>query len=89
MESRAAAYLAKCDPAVSGQGGHTRTFLVAQRLVLGFSLDEETAFRMLAGWNQQCQPPWSERELRRKIRQAAQRGHLAEGSLRDRDRRAS
>ncbi len=84
VESRAAAYLAKCGPAVSGQGGHTTTFLVAQKLVLGFSLDEETAFRLLAGWNQQCQPPWSERELRRKIRQAIQRGVVPEGSLRDR-----
>lgn len=89
VEARAAAYLARCEPAVSGSGGHTRTFYVAQKLVRGFGLDEETAYRLLASWNATCQPPWSERELRRKVRQAAERGQTAEGELRDRPRRAS
>jgi len=84
VEARAAAYLARCEPAVSGSGGHRTTFVVAQRLVRGFALDEETAYRLLTEWNQRCSPPWSERELRRKVRQAAERGNLPEGSLRDR-----
>lgn len=87
-EARAAAYLARCEPAVSGNGGHRVTFDVAQRLVRGFSLDEETAYRLLADWNQRCDPPWSERELRRKVQQAARHGRMAEGALADR-RRAS
>lgn len=87
VEAGARAYLARCEPAISGQGGHKRTFIVAQRLVRGFGLDEETAYRLLSEWNETCQPPWSERELRRKIQQAAQRGRMAEGDLARRARR--
>jgi hypothetical protein len=88
VEARAAAYLARCAPAISGSGGHATTFVTAQRLVRGFALDEETAFRLICVWNETCQPPWSERELRRKIKQAADHGAMPEGELRDR-RRAS
>lgn len=89
VEARAEKYLDRCDPAISGQGGHRTTFLVAQRLVRGFLLDEPTAYRLLARWNERCQPPWSEKELRRKLAQAARHGRMAEGDLRDRPRRAS
>jgi hypothetical protein len=88
-EERAQKYLDRCPGAVSGQGGHNDTFLVAQRLVRGFCLDEEAAYRLMLEWNRRCDPPWSERELRRKIRQAAQRGTMAYGALADRPRRAS
>lgn len=83
VETRAAAYLDQCDPAISGSGGHRTTFLTAQRLVRGFSLDEETAFRLMCDWNLRCEPPWSEYDLRRKIRQAATQGTMRNGSLRD------
>jgi len=89
VEARAAAYLEKCEPAISGSGGHTRTFLIAQKMVLGFELDEGTAFRLMQSWNARCQPPWSERELRRKIREAALRGRVLPGFLRDAQRKAS
>lgn len=89
LVDRARAYLAKCAPAVSGSGGHKHTFFVAQRLVRGFGLDDATALALLAEWNQGCVPPWSERDLRRKIDQAARVGRHAEGGLRDRPRRAS
>lgn len=90
LETRAAAYLARCEAAVSGSGGHNATFLVAQKMVLGFGLDDETAYRLLAEWNLRCSPPWSERELRRKVAQARQRGRMSEGALRDQPlRRAS
>lgn len=88
-EERAQKYLDQCPGAVSGQGGHNQTFLIAQRIVRGFCLSEDVAYRLLAGWNQRCEPPWSEKDLRRKIRQAAQSGQIAYGSLLDRDRRAS
>jgi hypothetical protein len=83
IEKRATAYLEKVGPAISGSGGHTHTFAVAVKLVKGFSLDEQTAYRLLARWNQTCSPPWSEWELRRKIRQAAERGSMPDGALRD------
>ena len=79
---RARRYLAKCDPAISGSGGHTKTFLAAQKLVRGFELDEATAFELMyAEYNSRCQPPWSARELRHKVRQAAQCGQMTLGAL--------
>lgn len=90
VEARARAYLARCAPAISGSGGHTATFLVARALVQGFALDEATAYALLAEWNLRCEPPWSERELRRKLQQARERGTGTHGALRDRPlRRAS
>jgi hypothetical protein len=88
VEARAAAYLDRCDPAISGSGGHAQTFRVAQALVRGFALDDGTAYRLLARWNERCQPPWDERALRRKLSQAVEHGRMADGELRDR-RRAS
>lgn len=83
VEARAAAYLERHDLAVSGAGGHAVTFLAAQRVVRGFDLDRETAFRLLLRWNARCSPPWSDRELRRKIVQADETGTMVRGVLRD------
>ena len=68
---RAAKYLAKIPPAVSGQGGHSATFHAASVLVKGFALSIDDASPLLAEWNQSCQPPWSEHELRHKLDDAA------------------
>lgn len=68
---RARKYVEKMDPAVSGQGGHNATFTVACRLVLGFGLNEGDALFILREYNQRCSPPWSERELQHKVKQAA------------------
>jgi hypothetical protein len=81
LPSRAAAYLEHVGPAISGSGGSTHTFVVAQKLVLGFGLDDSTALSILSRWNQTCQPPWSERDLRRKIQQARERGTMVPGKL--------
>lgn len=81
MASRAAAYLDHVGPAISGSGGSTHTFVVAMKLVNGFGLDDSTAYALLARWNQTCQPPWSERDLRRKIQQARERGTMETGKL--------
>lgn len=89
VEERAAKYLARCNPAISGQGGHLQTFVVCQHMVRGFGLDESTAFRLLQSWNARCEPPWKDWELRRKVREAAVRGTMAEGALRDRPRRSA
>jgi hypothetical protein len=84
LRKRIEHYLEACPPAVSGEGGHGRTFAVACALVWGFALESETALRFLAErYNPRCSPPWSIDELRRKIDGAANaldhrnpRGHL-------------
>ena len=42
-ETRARLYARRIDPAVSGQGGHTKAFEAAQKVHRGFDLDEETS----------------------------------------------
>ncbi|HMO64242.1 MAG TPA: hypothetical protein PKE47_03270, partial [Verrucomicrobiota bacterium] len=83
--ARARSYLARRPPAVAGQGGHAQTFAAACRLV-EFGLAAEDAWPLLCEWNARCQPPWAERELRRKLDQAylrtAPRPEYASGSLR-------
>lgn len=68
---RARKYIAKMPPAVSGQNGHTATFKVACVLVLGFGLSESESLALMHEFNQTCNPPWSDKELNHKIRQAA------------------
>lgn len=90
VETRAARYLERCEPAIQGSGGDALTFVTCQRIVRGFDLDEDTAYRLLCDWNARCQPPWSAAALRRKVREALARGTIPIGSLRDRPmRRAS
>lgn len=73
---RARRYIAKCLPAVSGQGGHNATFHVAAVLVHGFALGEADALALLREFNQRCLPPWSEGELIHKIKSAVNTVHL-------------
>lgn len=68
---RASAYLARMPVSVSGQGGHAAAFAAAVALIKGFNLSQEEAFPLLASWNQGCLPPWTESELRHKLRSAA------------------
>jgi hypothetical protein len=69
---RARAYVLKCDPAISGQGGHNQLFKVAVRLVKGFRLSKDEALAILrCDYNPICQPPWTEAELIHKIEDAA------------------
>ena len=84
---RARKYLAKCPPAVSGQSGHNATFKVACILVLGFQLEQTQALELLRGWNQTCQPPWTDRELEHKVadalKQPGERGYLRNANPRE------
>ncbi|MFM9962883.1 MAG: AAA family ATPase, partial [Planctomycetaceae bacterium] len=75
---RARKYLSRIPPAISGQGGHAATFLAAQHIVHGFSLDDRDAYSLLTQWNQTCQPPWSEGELQHKITSAREKGTQVE-----------
>jgi Bifunctional DNA primase/polymerase, N-terminal len=69
--TRARAYLALCDAAVAGQGGHNQTFKIACKLVKGFGLGAETALQLLlSDYNPRCEPPWTEKELRHKVNDA-------------------
>lgn len=73
---RASAYLGAMPAAVSGQGGHNATYAAAVALVHGFGLSQEEAMQLLLSkYNVRCQPPWSERELQHKVRDAAIRPH--------------
>ncbi len=79
---RAAAYLRNIPGAIQGSHGSAQTFSAAQALVIGFQLDEETALRLLAEiHNPTCSPPWSDRELRHKVRSAATRSDREPGYL--------
>jgi len=69
---RALRYAANCEPAVSGSSGHNATFGVAAQICQGFDLTEDATFEVLRdGYNALCKPPWSERDLRHKAREAA------------------
>jgi len=73
---RAAAYLDAMPPAISGQGGHGRTYAAATALVHGFGLAPDTALRMLLErYNPRCEPPWTEKELRHKVDDAHAKPH--------------
>lgn len=71
---RARHYLAKVEPAISGQGGHNRTYKAACRVMELFDLSVDEALPLLREWNETCQPPWTERELRHKLEDAAKNG---------------
>ena len=81
LYERAQRYLDKCEPAVAGQGGDRTTFRTACMLVNDFLMDDETAFSLLKDWNQRCSPPWSEQQLRDKIKHARNYAKKSAGNL--------
>lgn len=63
------AYVAKMDPAVSGQGGHNQAYKVACKIVAqGLTEEEEKA--LFTEYSDRCDPPWSEAEIDHKLRDA-------------------
>ncbi len=71
IPERAARYLSAMPPAVLGSRGHDATFTAAHAVGNGFALDESTALALLiAHYNPRCLPPWTEAELRHKVRDA-------------------
>ena len=83
---RAARYLQGMPVAVAGQGGSTTTFNAAVAAVRGFDLADDDALDVLRDWNAACLPPWSEADLRHKIKSARQDGQRPFGYLLDGDR---
>jgi predicted P-loop ATPase len=76
-QARARAWLAKRAPAVAGNAGDAHTWTTVLHVVRGFQLDEEDALAALGSWNQTCRPPWKTDELRRKVRDAVEKGRMA------------
>lgn len=73
----AEAALDKMHPAIQGQYGSRSTLIAALMLARRFQLDEDRIFDLLLrSYNPRCVPPWSERELRQKARDAVR---IAEG----------
>ena len=80
--SRARAYVAAVPPAISGQNGDVATFKLCASLARGFDLSDDDCLTLLGEWNQYCQPPWTEGELREKLGNARKYGQGEIGSLR-------
>jgi putative DNA primase/helicase len=78
--NRASKWIAKRDPAVSGNNGDTHTFVTACQLVRDFGLPETEALTLMLDWNVANQPPWSTEDLAKKIRSAQRSGSAAIGS---------
>lgn len=77
LTERAALYLQATPPAVSGERGHDHTFSVVCRCVELFGgfggLSDDELLEALSAWNERCEPPWTEKELRHKITSARKR----------------
>ncbi len=67
---KARRYVAKMDPSISGSGGHTQAMKVARVCATAFGLSESEILEVMREWNERCQPPWSERELAHKAKEA-------------------
>lgn len=77
VNRRASAYLATCDPAIEGMGGHDKLLWAAVCLVHGFLLPNDVALNLLAQeYNPRCIPPWDfsipadVKDFRRKVHEA-------------------
>jgi hypothetical protein len=68
---RAARSYVRCiEGAISGMRGHDRTFRVACVLAIKFGLSFTEAWPIFCEWNTQCEPPWTDEELRHKLHDA-------------------
>ena len=83
LKTRIRLYLEKVDPAVLGEHGSNPTYRVACVLVWGFALSFDDAKILMRFYSERCQPPWSEREIDHKLKDArkatdhrSSRGHL-------------
>ena len=67
----ASAFLEQRPAAISGEDGHTTAFTAALAVAINFALSEEELFVLLRDhYNERCDPPWSEAELRHKAKDA-------------------
>ncbi len=66
-------YVAAIPPAVMGQNGSAQTLCAANAIFGGFALSEEQGWPILMEYNARCQPPWTEKELVHKMRDAIEK----------------
>lgn len=67
-EARAREYLAKAEPAVEGQGGHSKLLYAVVHVVKALQLEPGLATNLLLEvFNPRCVPPWSEAEVAHKV----------------------
>lgn len=78
---RASKYLATVDPAIQGQCGHNKLLYAADRLINGFCLTDQEAYKLLVTeYNCRCIPPWNledqkdAQDFKRKITEARKLG---------------
>jgi len=71
---RATRYANVVEGAVQGDGGDQKTYTLATALVRGFDLTVDEALEAMEDWNQTCDPPWSEQDLRAKIENGLKNG---------------
>jgi len=57
--------------AIAGQGGDALTYAVAAE-VISLGLSPDVALDTMQDWNEQCQPPWDQSDLKLKILNASQ-----------------
>lgn len=81
VRERARRYLAAMPPAIAGSGGHVATYRAALAMVRGFALAEPDALALMREFNARCEPPWSARELERKVAEAAKARDVGIGFL--------
>lgn len=60
-------FVKECKSAVSGEGGHNQLYAVACVIFYDFGLSEEEDWEILTEYNDRCEPPWSDGELRHKV----------------------
>ncbi|QDV41415.1 hypothetical protein Enr13x_12540 [Stieleria neptunia] len=61
-------YVDRIDGAIEGQSGSSQTLKVAC-VIARFGLDESLGWPIMQTFNQRCQPPWDEKDLRRKLQE--------------------
>jgi len=69
-------YVDTIEGAVSGQGGHNKTFYVACKIRdrLKGLLSPEECLPIMQSYNERCEPKWSDAELLHKLRSAWEEG---------------
>lgn len=71
---RAVSFLARAPLAIEGAGGNATTYQVAAR-VKDYGISEKICYELLSiHWNPRCSPPWSEEDLKIKVRDAYRYG---------------
>lgn len=78
-------YLEKMGPSFQGEKGDNHALDAACQGVRGFNLTDDATLKVLMEWNETCEPPFEEDELRAKIQNAHKHGSQPYGQHLDTD----